>query len=64
MKKKNKNKGGLGCSTVVQIVCIFLKLFNVVGWSWWVVFIPTYISILNSILGLVALLTVAVSHEK
>lgn len=29
---------------VLQIIFIVLKLCNVLQWSWWMVFIPAYIS--------------------
>lgn len=29
----------------IQIVLVILKLFNLIEWSWWLVGIPTYISI-------------------
>ena len=64
MKKKNKSKGGFGCSTVVQIIFILLKLFDVVGWSWWVVFAPTYISLFGGVLGIAIMLALEVWHNK
>lgn len=38
------NGNGIGFLGVLQIVFIVLKLCNVLQWSWWMVFIPTYIS--------------------
>ena len=41
----NGNNGnGIGFLGVLQIVFITLKLCNVLQWSWWMVFIPAYIS--------------------
>ena len=41
----NKNNGsGIGFLGVLQIIFIVLKLCNVLQWSWWMVFIPAYIS--------------------
>ena len=31
--------------TLLQVVFITLKVMNLIDWSWWMVFIPTYISI-------------------
>ena len=49
-KHNSTSSGGVGIFTVVQIVFIILKLIGTINWSWWVVLIPTWISI-----GLVAL---------
>lgn len=64
MSRKKKSKGGYGCSTVVQIVFLILKLGNVVNWSWWVVFAPTYISLFGGILGIAIMLALEVWHNK
>lgn len=37
---------GLNTGSVVQIVFIVLKLLNLIDWSWWVVFIPTWIGLI------------------
>lgn len=37
--------GGLGFTSVLQIVFIVLKLCHVIDWSWWWVLSPTWISI-------------------
>jgi hypothetical protein len=31
--------------TLLQVVFITLKVMNIIDWSWWMVFVPTYISI-------------------
>jgi hypothetical protein len=64
MSRKKKSKGGFGCSTVIQIIFILLKLFNVVGWSWNFVFAPTYISLFGGILGIAIMLAVNAWHNK
>lgn len=38
------NRNGIGVLGVLQIVFIVLKLCDVLQWSWWMVFIPAYIS--------------------
>ena len=40
-----KNSGGTNVLTVLQIIFIVLKLLDLINWSWWAVFIPTFISI-------------------
>ena len=39
------NGSGIGFLGVLQIIFIVLKLCNVLQWSWWMVFIPAYISV-------------------
>ena len=38
------NGSGIGFLGVLQIIFIVLKLCNILQWSWWMVFIPAYIS--------------------
>ena len=38
------NGSDTGVLGVLQIIFIVLKLCNVLQWSWWMVFIPAYIS--------------------
>lgn len=44
MKQTNVD-GGIGFVGLLQIAFIVLKLCGVIAWSWWVVFLPTLISI-------------------
>ncbi len=37
--------GGFRVCGVLQIIFIVLKVLKVISWSWWAVFIPTFISI-------------------
>ncbi len=45
-KKEKSGGSGVGVSTVLQIVFIVLKLTNLIDWSWWWVWSPTWISII------------------
>ena len=36
----------MGLLDVIQIVLIILKLTNLISWSWWVVLIPFWITII------------------
>lgn len=45
---------GLNTGSVVQIVFIVLKLLNLIDWSWWVVFIPTWIGLIIVAVVLIA----------
>ena len=44
MSDSNSSSHGVGVLGVIQIVLIILKIVNVINCSWWMVFIPTYIS--------------------
>lgn len=46
---KNENKttvnGGIGFFGLLQVVFIALKVAKVIDWSWWWVFLPTWINL-------------------
>lgn len=44
---------GIGFFGLLQVVFIALKVAKVIDWSWWLVFIPTWIH-----LGIIILLTI------
>lgn len=48
-------KGGIGFLGLLQIAFIVLKLCRVIKWSWWLVFIPTWISIFGFVILLIIL---------
>lgn len=39
------SSGGTSILSVLQIIFIVLKLLKVITWSWWTVFIPTWIGL-------------------
>ena len=39
----------MGLLDVIQVVLIILKLTNLISWSWWVVLIPLWITIILQI---------------
>ena len=43
--KVQKSSGGLSTASVIQLIFIVLKLTKLINWSWWAVFIPTFISL-------------------
>ena len=45
MNGKNKSVG-LGVIDIVQIVFIILKLCKLINWSWWIVLIPFWITLI------------------
>ena len=47
---KTDNKGsnsssGIGILGLLQVAFIIMKVAKIINWSWWLVFIPTYIGI-------------------
>lgn len=42
---KNSGSSGLGLSSVLTIIFVVLKLVGVIDWSWWLVLLPTLISV-------------------
>lgn len=45
MNNNNRGSSGLGLSTVLTLIFLVLKLVGVIDWSWWLVFLPTIISV-------------------
>ena len=35
----------MGFTEILTIIFIFLKVFGVVSWSWWIVFLPEIIAV-------------------
>ena len=46
---------GIGALGVLQIVFIVLKAINVIDWSWWQVFIPTFVSLGLTVIAILIL---------
>ena len=44
-KSSSAGSGGVGITTILQVVFIVLKLVHVIDWSWWWVLAPTWISL-------------------
>lgn len=53
---KNSSSGGLGCTSVITIVFVILKLTGNIAWSWWWVLSPIWISILLAIFFVIIVL--------
>lgn len=56
--------GGIGIYGVLQIIFIVLKLLHLINWSWWAVFIPTFISIGITLLAILIGLAVWLTTRK
>ena len=52
-QQQQTTTGGVSTLDVVQIVFIILKLVGVIEWSWWLVLIPLWISIVLIVLSLI-----------
>lgn len=60
-----KSSNGIGIFTVLQIVFLVLKLTNLIDWSWWWVWSPTWISIVYVVIMLfIVCLMVAIDQRK
>lgn len=43
--KVEVNNSGMGLASVLTIIFVIAKLAGVIHWSWWLVFLPTLISL-------------------
>lgn len=57
-KKTTTRSGGIGFTGLLTIAFIVLKLTGYIGWTWWWVFSPIWISIAVAILLVIILLWV------
>ena len=54
----------MGCTEILTIVFIALKLLGVIAWSWWLVLLPEIIAfVLYVILFIVGLVGVGKTHK-
>lgn len=65
---KNENKttvnGGVGFFGLLQVVFIALKVAKVIDWSWWLVFVPTWIELGLCLIIIIVALVIAVMAKK
>lgn len=54
MDHKSSNNS-IGFFGLLQLIFITLKVLNLIDWSWWMVFSPTWISIAIVILAIIVL---------
>ena len=64
MSSKNSSSGGVSILGVLQIIFIVLKLLKVITWSWWTVFIPTWIGLGIYILCLIVIFILKLFSRK
>lgn len=55
----SNSNSGIGFLGLLQIVFIVLKLLEVINWSWWLVFIPTYIGAGLFIIAIIFVIIIA-----
>jgi hypothetical protein len=53
MSDNSSSSSGVGFLGLLQLLFIALKLTNVIAWSWWWVFAPTWIGFLLFVLIMV-----------
>jgi hypothetical protein len=51
---------GLSLSSILTIIFVIAKLFGVINWSWWLVLLPSIISIGFSIFIILLVITLAI----
>ena len=59
IEQKNTNNAGIGFFGLLQVIFIAGKVFGFLDWSWWLVFIPTFVSV--GIVVLAILITVLIA---
>lgn len=65
MYKSESGSGGIGFVGVLTIAFIVLKLVGVIGWSWWWVLAPAWITAgIVLLVGIIALLVVLVKEQE
>lgn len=52
-KRNNQTTGGIGCSGVLFLIFLVLKLTGLISWSWWWVTSPLWIGFAFVVLALV-----------
>lgn len=66
MNNTNKNSStgnsSIGILGLLQVAFIIMKIAKIIDWSWWMVFIPSYISI--GIGLLIILITIIILKKK
>lgn len=64
MNENRSSSTGIGILGLLQVAFIVLKVTGIINWSWWKVFIPTYISIALVVIGVVIIVILAAWENK
>jgi hypothetical protein len=65
--KENKNSNvynGIGFFGLLQVVFIALKVAKVINWSWWLVFLPTWIDLVICLIVIIVVVVMAIIINK
>ena len=54
----------MGFTEVLTIIFVLLKVFGVVTWSWWLVFLPEIIALLLYVIFIIASVRIASKADK
>lgn len=61
--RSESTSSGIGTLGVLQLIFLVLKLCNLIDWEWWVVLLPTIISVVLFAIVLIVLLVVEAWQE-
>ena len=53
MNTKSTTSSGMGCTSVLTLIFVVLKLLGLISWSWWWVLSPIWISVLIAVVLIV-----------
>jgi len=61
---KQAASGGIGCTSVLGIVFVVLKLIGQIDWSWWLVLMPFWLPsvVIGAMLAFVFVIAMACHH--
>jgi len=65
--KESKNSNvynGIGFFGLLQVVFIALKVAKVINWSWWLVFLPTWIDLGICLIVIIVVIVMATIFNK
>lgn len=62
-KRNNQTTGGIGCSGVLFLIFLVLKLTGLISWSWWWVTSPLWIGLVLVVLVLAIMLVTFLIKE-
>lgn len=54
----------IGLLDILTIIFVLLKVFGVISWSWFIVFLPTIISVVGALLILLIATIIAYAADK
>lgn len=63
-EKKSSASGDIGVTGLLQVAFIVLKLCNVINWSWWWVFAPSWGTLAFVVLIFAAVVVISVLRDK